>query len=158
MVSINQYSPMEAEYISIITDKGTGKRVHLSEFELSTRARRGLLVLREVKSNPYHVIKTFITDSKNYIGIKNGEIDTLKLTELNILDRYSTGGQISKQELSDSFLIATLQRREELEQESIPVKNDAKEEISQDKIVPKKEKISLKEIDDRLMTIDDFLK
>ena len=76
LVSINEYSMEEAEYISIITDKGTGKRVHLSEFELSTRARRGLLVMREVKSNPYHVIKTFITDSKNYIGIKNGEIET----------------------------------------------------------------------------------
>ena len=33
------------------------------------------------------------------------------------------------------------------------------EEVNaQEKTVPKKEKISLKEIDDRLMTIDDFLK
>ena len=157
LVSINQYSMEEAEYISIITDKGTGKRVHLSEFELSTRARRGLLVMREVKSNPYHVIKTFITDSKNYIGIKNGEIETLKLTELNIADRYSTGGQISKHNLTDSFLIATLKRREEPEQESIPIEEE-KEEKQEEKTIPKKEKISLKEIDDRLMTIDDFLK
>ena len=157
LVSINQYSMEEAEYISIITDKGTGKRVHLSEFELSTRARRGLLVMREVKSNPYHVIKTFITDSKNYIGIKNGEIETLKLTELNIADRYSTGGQISRHNLTDSFLIATLKRREEPEQESIPIAEE-KEEKQEEKTIPKKEKISLKEIDDRLMTIDDFLK
>ena len=157
LVSINEYSMEEAEYISIITDKGTGKRVHLSEFELSTRARRGLLVMREVKSNPYHVIKTFITDSKNYIGIKNGEIETLKLTELNIADRYSTGGQISKHNLTDSFLIATLKRREEPEQESIPMEEE-KEEKQEEKTIPKKEKISLKEIDDRLMTIDDFLK
>ena len=157
LVSINEYSMEDAEYISIITDKGTGKRVHLSEFELSTRARRGLLVMREVKSNPYHVIKTFITDSKNYIGIKNGEIETLKLTELNIADRYSTGGQISKHNLTDSFLIATLKRREEPEQESIPIEGE-KEEKQEEKTIPKKEKISLKEIDDRLMTIDDFLK
>ena len=157
LVSINEYSMEDAEYISIITDKGTGKRVHLSEFELSTRARRGLLVMREVKSNPYHVIKTFITDSKNYIGIKNGEIETLKLTELNIADRYSTGGQISKHNLTDSFLIATLKRREEPEQESIPIEEE-KEEKQEEKTIPKKEKISLKEIDDRLMTIDDFLK
>ena len=157
LVSINEYNAKEAEYISIITDKGTGKRVHLSEFELSTRARRGLLVMREVKSNPYHVIKTFITDSKNYIGIKNGEIETLKLTELNIADRYSTGGQISKHNLTDSFLIATLKRREEPEQESIPIEEE-KEEKQEEKTIPKKEKISLKEIDDRLMTIDDFLK
>ena len=154
VVSINQFNPVKDEFISIITDKGTGKRVHLSEFELSTRARRGLLVLREVKSNPYHVIRTFITDSKNYIGIKNGEISTLKLTELNILDRYSTGGQISKHELVDSFMIAVLQRREDEEQEVL----DVNVEEVKEKQVPKKEKVSLKEIDDRLMTIDDFLK
>ena len=82
----------------------------------------------------------------------------MKLTELNISDRYSIGGQISKHELTDSFLIATLQRREELEQESIPVDDTVKEEVQQEKPIPKKEKISLKEIDDRLMTIDDFLK
>ena len=157
LVSINEYSPREAEYLSVITDRGTGKRVHLSEFELSTRARRGLLVLREVKSNPYRIIKTFITDSKNYIGIKNGEIETLKLTELNILDRYSTGGQISKHNLTDSFLIATLKRREEIKQEDSS-DEDEKEVEPLEKTVSKKEKVSLKEIDDRLMTIDDFLK
>lgn len=157
LVSINQYCPTDAEYISIITDKGTGKRVHLSEFELSTRARRGLLVLREVKSNPYHVVKTFITDSKNYIGIKNGEINTLKLTELNILDRYSIGGQISKHDVVDSFLIATLKRRE-LSQEEIEMPSVEKKEIKEEKCGFKKDRVSLKEIDDRLMTIDDFLK
>ena len=152
LVSINQFVPSESEFISIITDKGTGKRVRLTEFEISTRARRGLLLLREVKSNPYHVIKTFITDCKNYIGIKNGEIETLKLTELNIADRYSTGGQISKHELVDSFLIATLKRREEVVQESI-----SELEGTAENVISKKDRISLKEIDDRLMTIDDFL-
>lgn len=70
LVSINQYSQTEDEFISIITTKGTGKRVRLNEFELSTRTRRGLLVIREVKTNPYKILKTFITDSKNYIGLK----------------------------------------------------------------------------------------
>ena len=152
VVSVNNYNLEEAEYLSVITDKGTGKRVRLSEFEVSTRARRGLVLLREVKSNPYKVVKTFITDSKNYIGIKNDSITILKLTELNILDRYSTGGVISKHPIYDSFIAATLQRRVVDE-----VKKDDVEEVKEEKTVPKKEKISLKEIDDRLMTIDDFL-
>ena len=57
LVSINQYSQTEDEFISIITTKGTGKRVRLNEFELSTRTRRGLLVIREVKTNPYKIHK-----------------------------------------------------------------------------------------------------
>ena len=81
----------------------------------------------------------------------------MKLTELNILDRYSTGGQISKHNLTDSFLIATLKRREEIKQEDSS-DEDEKEVEPLEKTVSKKEKVSLKEIDDRLMTIDDFLK
>ena len=148
IVSINSFDYNKNEFISIITDKGTGKRVRLNEFPLSSRALRGLLVLREVKTNPYKVLKTFIIDNKKYIGIKNGDINVLKVTELPILDRYSTGSQISKKELEDAFVIRELEKHEEIVSSS----EDEGEEI-----IPKKDKISLKEIDDRLMTIDDFL-
>ena len=148
IVSINSFDYNKNEFISIITDKGTGKRVRLNEFPLSSRALRGLLVLREVKTNPYKVLKTFIIDNKKHIGIKNGDINVLKVTELPILDRYSTGSQISKKELEDAFVISELEKHEEIVSSS----EDEGEEI-----IPKKDKISLKEIDDRLMTIDDFL-
>ena len=152
VVSVNNFSYQTSEFISIVTENGTGKRVRLSEFELSTRTRRGIQVLREVKSKPYIVLKTFITDSKNYIGIKTDEINTIKLTELPITDRYSTGTQITKHTIQDAFILASLVRQKE-EQTTIEVESEVQEE----KIVPKKEKVSLDEIDDRLMTIDDFL-
>ena len=155
LVSVNEFSEEKDKFITIITTKGTGKRVRLNEFELSTRARRGLLVLREVKTNPYQILKTFITESKNYIGIKNESINTLKLTELPISDRYSTGKEITKHELFDAFLVKELEiYSDEDDGISDDVDNNTKKE---EKPVPKKEKISLKEIDDRLMTIDDFL-
>ena len=158
LASVNNFSYEKHEFITVITTRGTGKRVRLSEFECSTRTRRGIQVLREVKSNPYYVLKTFIEDSKNYIGLKNGEIKTIKLTELPIADRYSTGSQISKEELINAFVIATLQRAqkhqdqilENIEEEPIAIKEEKQE-------VPKKSQISLQEIDDQLMTIDDFL-
>ena len=120
----------------------------MNEFPLSSRALRGLLVLREVKTNPYKVLKTFIIDNKKHIGIKNGDINVLKVTELPILDRYSTGSQISKKELEDAFVISELEKKEE---------NVLSEKEETEEAIPKREKISLKEIDDRLMTIDDFL-
>lgn len=157
LISVNNFDYEKDEYIVIITDKGTGKRVRLTEFELSTRARRGLLVLREVKTNPYKILKTFITDSKNYIGIKNNSINTLKLTELPISDRYSTGKEITKHNLDDAFIIATL-KRSGWEEIKLTDSNNLKKPTEEKKVPNKKEKISLKEIDDRLMTIDDFLK
>lgn len=155
LVSVNNFEPEHDEFVSIITDKGTGKRVRLNEFEISTRARRGLQIIREVKTNPYKIIKTFITESKNYIGIKNNDINEIKLTELSITDRYSTGTQISKHNINTAFLVAALTRNKK-EQATLKVEVENKQEEVK-KIVPKKENISLKEIDDRLMTIDDFL-
>ena len=163
LVSVNNFSYNSQEFISILTTKGTGKRVRLAEFELSTRTRRGIQVIREVKSNPYEILTTFTDDPKNYIGIKNGEINTIKLTELPIADRYSTGSQISKHQLNDAFIIATLIRPEK-NQEKIevidneePIEKPQIIEVIEEKKPPKKEQISLSEIDDRLMTIDDFL-
>ena len=168
IASINNFSYTTHEFISIITTKGTGKRVRLQEFEISSRTRRGIQVIREVKSNPYEVLATFIEDPKNYIGIKNEDIVNLKLTELPIADRYSIGSQISKRELNDAFVIATLTRQEKTQTQvkiSTFADNTDPEEIElldieeeeEPKKVAKKDKISLKEIDDRLMTIDDFI-
>lgn len=157
LVSVNTFNPDKDEYISIITDKGTGKRIRLNEFEISSRTRRGLQVIREVKTNPYRIIKTFITDSKNYIGIKNGDINVIKLTELSISDRHSIGTQITKHSLTDAFIVATLVRNAKEQVSLEKVEEVSAEPVVEEPKVSKKDKISLKEIDDRLMTIDDFL-
>ena len=158
LVSVNNLDYQTDEYITVVTDKGTAKRVRLNEFEISTRARRGLQIIREVKTNPYKVLKTFIVDVKEHIGLKNGEIKVMKLTELPIADRYSTGSLISKHQLTDAFILANLTSQTK-EEETLPIVEEEEVEVLEveEKPVPKKEKISLKEIDDRLMTIDDFL-
>ncbi len=158
LVSCNNFSYNSHEFISIITTNGTGKRVRLSEFELSTRTRRGIQVLREVKTNPYVVLKTFITDSKNHLGLRNGKIIIVKLTELPIADRYSTGTQLTKQKLNDAYIVTGLSKAKK--DQDVLIEADEVEEIveKEEKKTPKKDQISLQEIDDRLMTIDDFLK
>lgn len=149
VVSSMNFNAKAEEYVAVITDKGTGKRVRLTEFEKSSRARRGLLVLREVKTNPYLVLRAFITESKHRFGLRGTDVEFYKLTELPIADRYSTGSTITKSYLEDAFLEVTLQK-------------ETTEVIQSEEETPKKEeepkkKVSLKEIDERLMTIDDFL-
>lgn len=149
VVSSMNFNAKTEEYVAVITDKGTGKRVRLTEFEKSSRARRGLLVLREVKTNPYLVLRAFITESKHRFGLRGTDVEFYKLTELPIADRYSTGSTITKSYLEDAFLEVTLQK-------------ETTEVIQSEEETPKKEeepkkKVSLKEIDERLMTIDDFL-
>lgn len=148
VISVSSYSDLD-EYLCVITDKGTAKRVRLNEFPLSTRARRGIQVIKEVKTNPYQIIKTFIPSPKSSIGIKTEEIIQVKVVEIPIMDRYSTGSQMVKGLVTDSFIVCEL-----VDGNDVMVKKEL--EMSSNHS-PKKKTISLEEIDDRLMTIDDFL-
>lgn len=128
-----------SEYLTIITDKKTAKRVKLQEFELTSRARRGIQVVREVKTNPYAIMKAFIIHYKEMLFVKTAsEVIEMKLTEIPIADRVSTGSSIAKTKILDVY-----------------PKIDLREEIKEEK--HEKENISLEEIDKKMMTIDDFL-
>ena len=131
------------EYVSIITMKNTGKRVKLSDFERISRARKGIQVIRDVKTNPYYILKSFAINSRHNIGLKFKEdIEIIKLTELPITDRYSTGTSLSKHQIIDVFIEKELENPKE-------IKKETKEILKED--------ISLESIDERMMTIDDFL-
>lgn len=141
----------KAEYVIIVTHKGLAKRVKLSEFEKTSRAKRGLLLLREVKSNPQEVIKVYVSDAKHNIIINaNGNDKEIKLTEIPIMDRYSTGSLVSKAKIDYVRNKAILTKDDSMMKEEIsnPI---LKEESKKNK------ELSLKEIDDKFMTIDDFL-
>lgn len=131
------------DYLTVITDKNTAKRIKLVEFEKASRARRGLQVVRDVKTNPYHILNSFIIDNKTLVGLKTKEeIILTKITEFPIADRYSTGSVVSKHDLVSAFAEVTLTCRNE-------------EQVVLETV--EKEPVSLKEIDERIMTIDDFL-
>ena len=132
------------EYLSIFTDKGTAKRIKISELEKSVRARRGTMIIREVKTNPHKIVKTLIINSKQLLGIKNNNgINIIKNTELPIMDRYSTGSNIAKN-IMDVFAIKNLENSNNL---FAAIKEDHTEK-----------EISLEEVDNKILTIDDFLK
>jgi len=132
---------LSMEYLTLITDKHTAKRIKISEIEPTSRARKGVQIIREVKTNPYYIIKSFVAHYKETINIKSGnEIIEVKLTEIPIVDRYSTGSSICKNKILDAYL-----------NQSLVELNVKKEQIIE------KENISLEEIDKKMLTIDDFL-
>ena len=104
-----------AEYALFITDKGTGKRVKISEFDLMTRARKGLLAIRDVKTNPYKLIYASFINHKKEIGILTDEITYHKSSEFPICDRYQTGSNITKDKIKKVFTSVDLITSKELE-------------------------------------------
>lgn len=132
------------DFLTIITDKGTAKRVKIDEFEITSRARKGVQVIRDVKTNPYHIIDAFVVTHKDEIGILTDEITYYKVTSFPICDRYQTGTQVTKDKIHKAFT------QTEVTENKKETKEEKKEE-------PKQEEISLEKVDEQIMTIDDFL-
>ena len=132
------------DFLIVITDKGTAKRVKIDEFEITSRARKGVQVIRDVKTNPYHIIDAFVVTHKEEIGILTDEITYYKVTSFPICDRYQTGTQVTKDKIHKAFT------KTEVTENKKETKEEKKEE-------PKQEEISLEKVDEQIMTIDDFL-
>lgn len=150
LISASSFTLENHDFVTIISDKKTAKRVRLSDFEKTSRARRGLILFKEIKSNPYHVLKAFVTNIHDAIGTKQDDIIIYKNSEFPILDRYSTGSTIAKQEILDAFIVQELVEKGKNNQENSNIEE-------KDTPIVKDEEAFLKDIDDRLMTIDDFL-
>lgn len=126
------------EYIDILTNQKTAKRVKLSELNMLSRAKRGTTLIKKVKSTNYEIIKAFSTSAKDIIGIKSkDDIYLVKNSDIPIMDKESTGSVILKQTISDVFI----------SQELDIIKD---EDIELPKIKKDEEKI-------QELTIDDFL-
>ena len=145
----------ENEFITLITDKGTAKRMRFSEIDMGTRANRGLLFMKIIKSNPSHIIKAYVTNTKNTITvISDNYTKEVKLTEISIMDRYSNGSYIIKDKIIGSYLNNELLSKEDFEGlEYIEDKKPEQQSLSFDML----NKESLKQIDDKMVVINNFL-
>ena len=133
------------EYITILTDKGTGKRTRLTEFEKTSRAKRGILLMKVIKSNPSKIVKTYISNTKNMIGIvSDNYVKEIKLTDIPIMDRYSNGSYVIKDRIINAYMVTSLISKDDI----------SKEDNNQS--VPKQD-ISLKAIDDALASVDNII-
>ena len=137
------------EYITIITDKGTAKRLKLQELEKTSRANRGLLLMKEIKSNPSKIISCYLIPTKEELVVTSiKENKTIKLTEISIMDRQSNGSFIVKDRIMNTYQIAKLVKENDLK----IIDNSSNQSI---KIINNdKEYKSLKNIDDVMNSIE----
>ena len=141
------------EYVTIIMDKGTAKRLKLSEIEKTSRANRGMLLMKEIKSNPSKIVKTYILNSKDEIVINSiSGSKEVKLTDISIMDRQSNGSFIVKDRVMDTYRVVDI-----ISQNDTVLKNE--DTVSEVKIVNSNSKDvkTLRNVDNKMMTIDEIL-
>ncbi|NYE04048.1 topoisomerase-4 subunit A [Bacillus niacini] len=89
-------TPDSKETIVITTQRGSIKRMKLKEFEKATRAKRGVVILRELKANPHRVVGFEVANDEDtiFIQTEKGHIETVVTSEIRLNDRYSNGSFI----------------------------------------------------------------
>jgi topoisomerase IV subunit A len=89
-------NPDSNETIVITTQRGSVKRMKLKEFEKASRAKRGVVILRELKANPHRIIGFVVANDGDtlFIQTEKGHIETVMISELRFSDRYSNGSFI----------------------------------------------------------------
>lgn len=146
------------EYITIFTDKNTAKRIKLEEIDYSKRSLKGDNILHSPKSKKYKITECYAGSSKTNYGLIREETETIKSSEINIMDKSSTGSTISKKDLTDVFKEARLKVIDDVKLENSEVSNEEKDnsnESVKEENVSKKEDKPKKEVYETL-TMSDF--
>ena len=70
----------------IVTHRGSIKRMKLSEFELTSRANRGVVILRELKANPHHVVGFVFANNNDtiFVETEKGIIETINSADITL--------------------------------------------------------------------------
>ncbi|MEH7418893.1 DNA topoisomerase IV subunit A [Neobacillus drentensis] len=89
-------SPDSNESIVVATQRGALKRMKIKEFEKTTRAKRGVVILRELKAKPHRIAGYVVANEQDLIIIETekGYTETLKTADISFSDRYSNGSFI----------------------------------------------------------------
>ncbi|MUK90662.1 DNA topoisomerase IV subunit A [Ornithinibacillus sp. L9] len=87
------FDDMADPSLVIITQRGACKRMKLREFDKSSRAKRGLIMLRELKNKPHRIRGFFVTYEDDTISFTTSQGETRQVfpLELSYSDRYSNG-------------------------------------------------------------------
>jgi len=88
-------------YAMLVTHRGAIKKMNLIDFDVISRAKRGLLVLRELKSNPHRVALMFnVIDGEENITLLTSQEKEFSFQpkDYGISDRYSNGSFILDEE------------------------------------------------------------
>lgn len=93
LVSVNTINKEKNQDLMVITHRGAVKRMSANEIEISSRAKRGVLTLKELKANPHRIFAVIAVDNHDKIKIttKKQVEEILTVSSFAKADRYSNG-------------------------------------------------------------------
>lgn len=84
----------QTERLMLLTQRGNFKVFHLSELPITSRAKRGLLVLKELKNKPHRLFMMAVVQKELHIETLSGNLIELLPDTYRSNDRVSNGSSI----------------------------------------------------------------
>ncbi|WP_043982825.1 DNA topoisomerase IV subunit A [Priestia megaterium] len=97
----------------IATQRGAVKKTKITEFEESARAKRGLVMVRELKSNPHQIAKVKAISKEYYVIVESskGQIEQVDPSTMRASDRYSNGSFVLDQSEAGNLVDVWLEEK-----------------------------------------------
>ncbi|NMH74677.1 DNA topoisomerase IV subunit A [Bacillus sp. RO2] len=101
----------------IATHRGAVKKLKITEFDKATRAKRGLVMLREVKNNPHQIAAVDLVEPSSFIYVQTekGMVEKLAAASYRNNDRYSNGSFVLDQQEAGDVVEMWVETEEEVE-------------------------------------------
>ncbi|WP_217585507.1 DNA topoisomerase IV subunit A [Lentibacillus saliphilus] len=106
VVSGQVFDDLADPSLVMMTQRGACKRMKLKDFEKSSRAKRGSVMLRELKSKPHRLRGFYVVTEEDMIAFRTAQgkqFDVFPL-ELAISDRYSNGSFVIDSETDGEII------------------------------------------------------
>lgn len=84
----------ETAQVLVATQRGAMKKMKITEFDKTSRAKRGLVMVRELKSNPHRIVgMKLVTDEEKQFVLEtaSGKQETMSSENFKSADRYNNG-------------------------------------------------------------------
>ncbi|MGI8315233.1 DNA topoisomerase IV subunit A [Halobacillus mangrovi] len=96
VVSGQVFQSDEDPSILLTTHRAAVKRMRLKEFELSSRAKRGVIMLRELKKNPHRLVDVHLVNRDDQVVLRTDKDETAIVNTMDFKanDRYSNGSYV----------------------------------------------------------------
>ncbi len=91
-----------SEYLNVVTNYNTGKRLKLDDLVTLSRAKKGNMLFKKAKTKEYHIVFGFVSSSRTINLMKcDSEITEIKNSDIPIMDIASVGSQLNKYKIDD---------------------------------------------------------
>ncbi|MDQ0255736.1 topoisomerase-4 subunit A [Evansella vedderi] len=93
VVSCMAFSPTEQPRLFLVTQRAAYKKMKLTVFEKSTRAKRGLVMLKELKRYPHRVVSLLPVKNNGKVWVRSekGTLESIDVKTVRSNDRYTNG-------------------------------------------------------------------